>query len=187
MRSIPRKHAMNEGCSRRWHGLLGSALAMSTLGIASCASKPRTLTVSISKLESAAEVGPIHTQRSLVTDVETLQPFSIALGPRLGLVQVRSAGEWQRLREVAPEVGDCPNLSRGSVVGILCRTGTPLDGDWPIDLDTVRIADGAGFICASFHGGSYLPDGATYLETTYIEGLNSVLMVDVNGVRFYTE
>lgn len=192
MRSNPRKAAALEGCSHHpgscaARTAFGAAAALAALAATSCASKSRAPAVSIETLESAAAVGPIRIERSLVSDSEALRDLSISLGPRLGLVQVRSAGDWQRLREAVPEIGACPNLSRGTLVGILCRTGTPLDGDWPIDLDAVRIADGAGFVCASFHGGSYLPDGATYLETTYIEGLNSVLMVDVNGVRFYTE
>ena len=164
------------------------ALALLALPFVSCASKLRAVAaVSIEALESAPPISPITTERSIVTDAEALRPLSIDLGPRLNLVQVRNPNDWQRLREVAPEIGDCPNLERGALVGILCRTGTPLDGDWPIDLDAVRVADSAGFVCASFHGGTYLPDGVAYLETAYIEGLSSVLMVDVNGVRFYTE
>lgn len=162
-------------------------LGLAALELASCASQPRVVAVSVEALESAAEVGPILTERSIITDADALQSFYVALGPRMGLVQVHNGADWDRLREVAPEIGDCPNLARGSVIGIVCRTGTPLDGDWPIELNAVRITDGAGFVCASFHGGSYLPDGAAFLEATYVEGLNSVLMVDVNGVRFYTE
>jgi hypothetical protein len=184
-REIERKS--RTGFQRSTPARLRLGLGFVALGLASCASQPRVVAVSIAALESAAEVGPILTERSIVTDADALRPFYVALGPRMGLVQVHSAADWDRLREAAPEIGTCPNLARGSVIGIVCRTGTPLDGDWPIELDAVRIADGAGFVCASFHGGSYLPDGSAFLETTYVEGLNSVLMVDVNGVRFYTD
>ena len=38
-----------------------------------------------------------------------------------------------------------------------------------------------------FEGGSFLPDGTTFLEAAQYDGLAAVLIVDVNGTRFYPE
>ena len=95
--------------------------------------------------------------------------------------------DWEILRRYAPEIGPCPDLSRGIVVGVTSEAGLPLDGSWPIRLEAARIYQGAGFLIARFDGGSFLPDGTTYLEAAQFDGLHIVLMAEVNGVRFYPE
>ena len=109
------------------------------------------------------------------------------LGARLGLVQVNSAEQWARLARLAPGLGPCPDLSGGSVVGLASTIGMPLNGRWPIHVQSVRAHEGAGLLVARFDGGSYLPDGTAYLETMYVPDLATVLVVEVNGVRFYPE
>jgi hypothetical protein len=154
-------------------------------GLSACGSRPHSVTVHT--LETAAAVEPRATQRAIVSTLPAGGGAGYALGQRLSLFEVRTPGQWQSLRRHAPELGPCPDLSRGIIVGLASHAGMPLDGQWPIRLDTVRVYKGAGFVIASFAGGSYLPDGTTYLETAQFEGLRSVLMVEVNGVRFYPQ
>ncbi len=73
------------------------------------------------------------------------------------------------------------------LVGIACWAGTPIDGGWPIQLETVRVQSGGGLLNAKFNGGSYLPDGTARLETDYVKGLATVLVVDIDGTSFYPE
>ncbi len=163
--------------------------AMSALAVLlpACAVSPPVKTVSLVSLE----VAPIHAvvggKRYVVSDPAALKTLCIPLGPRLGLLQVRSAGEWQLLSEAVPGIGPSPDLRRGTLVGIVCWAGTPIDGTWPVRLDAVRVCSGGGLMTATFQGGTYLPDGTVRLETDYVEGLRSVLVVDVNGTSFYPD
>ena len=157
------------------------------LVVSACATRPRARAVSIGALETAAAVEPSVTRRAIVSDLAELDELYCPLGRRLGLLQIRTASQWETLRRCAPELGRCPDLTRGIVVGLVSHAGLPLNGTWPIHLDTVRVHDGAGFVTARFQGGSFLPDGTTYLETAQVDGLCAVLMVEVNGVRFYPD
>ena len=125
--------------------------------------------------------------RAIVSDVAGIGELSRPLGRRLSLIEIHNASEWDALRRHAPELGPAPDFSRGTVFGLASHAGVPLDGDWPIRLDLVRVYDGAGFAVASFAGGSYLPDGTSYLEAVQVENLDTVLMVEVNGTRFYPQ
>lgn len=161
--------------------------ALLPLGFVSCSSVPPRAEISVRSLEQASSSNPIHAQRAIVEDTPAIDSICVPLGPRLGLVQIRHSAEWTQLQKAIPEVGPCPDLVHGCVVGVISRAGLPLNGEWPINLDDVRINQGAGYVSATFQGGSYLPDGTTYLEWAYVEGLNSVLIVDVNGLRYFTD
>lgn len=141
--------------------------------------------VTLESLEAAPTKPMRDTQRYVVSDPQTLQRLCTPLGPRLGLLQIKSARDWELLRRLVPEIGPCPDLTHGTMIGLACWAGTPLDGRWPIDLQSIQLRSGGGLISASFHGGTYLPDGTARLETTYVKGLNTVLVVDVDGTSFY--
>ena len=154
--------------------------------LGSCSAQPRVLEVSLRALEQAEAVHPSGEIFAIAADESALRSLYSPLGSRLGLIEIARPQEWERLRAAAPGVGPCPDLRRGVVVGVLSRTGRPLDTDaWPIRLDTVRSIDGAGYVTAEFEGGTYLPDGTTYLALAQLDGVHSVLLVEVNGVRFY--
>jgi hypothetical protein len=116
-----------------------------------------------------------------------LRPLYTPLGRRLGLIQVRDAGEWQQLLRAAPSAGPDPDFRRGIIVGLVSPCGSSLDGTWPFSWEAVRMYEGAGLLEARFNAGNYLPDGTTYLETAYVEGLAAVLVVSVDGVNYYPD
>lgn len=141
--------------------------------------------IALSDLEAAPPCPPAQRQQALVADVARLRPLCTPLGRRLALIQIRTLRDWDRLRESVPGLGPCPDLNRGSVVGLVSLAGTPLDGGWPVSLETVQVYDGGGLVRARFYGGTYWPDGTAYLETGYVPGLYAVLAVDINGTAFY--
>ncbi|MFQ5806479.1 MAG: hypothetical protein ACE5I3_08520 [Phycisphaerae bacterium] len=155
--------------------------------LSACSARLRDRTISVRTLESAPAVEPSVTRRAVVSDPPRLEGLYCPLGRRLGLFHIRTASEWEVLRRCAPELGPAPDFARGIVVGLASHTGQPLNGQWPIHLETVRVHEGVGFAIARFEGGSFLPDGTTYLETAQFDGLATVLMVEVNGTRFYPE
>ena len=155
--------------------------------LSACGTHPRGRAISVCSLETASTSPPIATQRTLVSDTADLEHLYYPLGRRLGLFQIKTTDEWEALCRHAPELGPSPDFSRGIVVGMASRVGMPLDGTWPIHLQSMRIHEHAGFAIARFEGGSFLPDGTTYLETAQFDGLAVVLMVEVNGLRFYPE
>jgi len=113
--------------------------------------------------------------------------MSSPLGPRLGLLQIRTTEQWQRLARAAPQLGACPDLAHGMVIGLACWAGEPVSGTWPVRIDAVRVADGAGLLEAHFAGGSYLPDGSARLETVFVPAFVNVLVADIDGTMFYPE
>jgi hypothetical protein len=166
-------------------GVLASAVIVAFL--AGCQATPATVWVSLSELESAPRTPCAQRQRLVATDPDALRTVATPLGDRLGLLQVRSATQWQQLQAAVPDVGPCPDLSSGSMIGLICWAGTPLTGRWPIHIDAVRVHRGAGMLEGSFQGGSYLPDGSACIETAYVPRLRSVLAVDVGGTTFYPD
>ena len=141
-------------------------------------------TVSLQALEQAPPAAAQPVAHAVVASADTLRGLCTPLGPRLGLIQIRSVAEWTRLARAAGLVQACPDLRRGMLVGLLCWAGTPVDGGAPIRIRSVHTKDGGGLLRAQFAGGSYLPDGTAYLDTEFVPDLNSVLAVDVNGTLF---
>jgi hypothetical protein len=129
----------------------------------------------------------LPTRRTVVGDSRALQDVCTPLGPRLGLLQVRSPDQWNRLARILRLTRPCPDFGRGTLVGIVSWAGAPLDGAWPVRLDSVQVADGGGLVNATFSTGSYLPDGTAYAETAFVQDLQAVLVVNVNGTTFYPE
>jgi hypothetical protein len=173
----------------RWVRVAGRGLWVvgfaGLLALNACSNRAPIRTVRLHTLEAAA---PLHSQaraRVIVSDAARLAGIYHPLGERLGLIQVRTAAQWARLAALAPGLGTCPDLKSGAVVGVASRVGLPLDGHWPVHVQAVRGYEGAGYLVADFNGGSYLPDTTTYLETVYVPDLAAVLVVEVNGVRFY--
>ena len=148
-------------------------------------SAPRTIT--LAALEQAPTATATTYEHVVVANPQPLRALCTPLGPRLGLVQIRSAQQWALLAQAAPHLRPCPDLRRGILVGLVCWAGTPVDGHWPIRIDGVQVREGAGLVRADFRGGTYLPDGVTFLETAHVPGLAVVLAVDVNGATFYPE
>lgn len=120
----------------------------------------------------------------LVTDPAALRPLYQPLGRRWGLIQVRDAEQWAQLARAVSGLGPSPDLQRGLVVGLVCQTGTPVTGDCPVHWDATRVFDGGGLIEARFASGNYRPDGATYLQAVYVEGLAGTLVVSMDGVAY---
>jgi hypothetical protein len=163
-------------------------LALLTVpALTACSRVTNRRVVTVASLESASPVEVDDRVRAVIRDVERLRPLCVALGPRLGLVEVRSPADWEVLQQVVPGLGPCPDLSTGMVVGVVSWAGMPVNGGWPIRMESVRVRFGGGLVNAHFEPGSYLPDGSGYLETAYVEGLQTVLLVDVDGTAFYPE
>ncbi len=170
----------------RARGILPAMVTLAVLAslLPACCLGPAGRTVRLTDLEHAPRVLLPPAQRITVSDPKMLHELCTPLGPRLGLLQVRSAADWTRLAEAAPGLGPCPDLRAGTVIGLACWAGTTLDGRWPLRIDGVRLYHGAGLIEANFHGGTFLPDGQTTLETAYVPGLAAILAADVNGTTF---
>lgn len=153
--------------------------------LTSCTSSVAVTRVSLDALESAPVHRPRQRARTMVADVDKLADLYHPLNSQIGIVQVRSLKDWQRLSRVAPQPAPPPDFSRGMIVGVLCRAGTPIQGGWPAVIESVRVFDTAGLLISRFQSGCYLPDATAYLESVYVEGLSTVLVVDVNDLRFY--
>lgn len=158
----------------------GSLFAVFAALLTACAA-PRGITVET--LQQAPRT-PLRGQRLVISDVTALGPAYKTLSPRLGLLVVGTDAEWRALAAVCPNVGDRPDLTRGTVVGLVSRAGTPVDGGWPIQLDAIRLSGSGGWIEGTFHPATYQPDSAAYAETAYVPGLGTVLVVEINGL-FY--
>lgn len=153
--------------------------------VSACSAVPHERVVSVQQLERASPCTESALGRALVSDPRRLAGMMSVLSPRLAVVQACSDAEWRLLQATAPELAGRPDFSRGMVIGVLTAAGSSLDGRWPIRIESVRVFDEAGYVCATFEGGSYLPDGVAYVEAAYVPGLKAVVMLDVNGVRYY--
>lgn len=144
-------------------------------------------TVRMQALETAPPTDFLETHRIVLGELNSLADLYRPLCPRLGVIQIARERDWQRLARAAPRLGPCPDFSQGAVIGIVSRAGTPLDGAWPVDLTSVRVTDGAGYLEASFRAGTYLADGVACVTLAHCRGLDRVLMADVNGLRYFTD
>lgn len=160
-------------------------IALLAAACSSCTATHPVRLVTLGALEAAPSFRPAEVTECAVLDVEKLRGLCTPLGPRLGLLQIRSQEDWGRLTSAVSGLGQCPDLTRGTLVGVGCWAGTPLEGECPVRLESVQLSDGGGLLTVHFAGGSFHPDGTGQLETGYVEGLQSVLVVDVNGTPFY--
>ncbi len=174
--------------ARRLRLAIAVACSGCLLGVAFACSPANPLhTVSLQSLESAPPAAGLPPRRFVVSDTEALRKLCQPLGHHLALVQIRSHEDWQQLARAVPQIGPCPDLTHGRMVGLVTEAGLPLGGGWPLNWDAVRVVDGAALIEAHFAPGNYLPDGLTCLETAYVENLRSVLVVAVDNAHYYPE
>lgn len=171
------------GRARRALRLAAAAAAAA----AGCTTAPPVRTIGLDELETASPVAATDFSRALVPDGPALRELCTPLGPRLGLLQIGSREQWLALARIVPRLGPCPNFSRGMIVGVACWAGLPADGRWPLRIEGIRVCRGGGLVSATFEPGTYLPDGTAYLETAYVDGLRTVLAVDINGTSFYPD
>jgi len=105
----------------------------------------------------------------------------------MAVYQIRDPDDWAKLRSAAPHLPDCPDLANGIAIVIASGIGTPLHGQWPVTLESASAVDGAALVRVRFEGGNYLPDATTYIDVGYISGVTDVLVVEINGVRFFPD
>ena len=160
-------------------------LCVLLVALPSCATRISVTHISLRALETAPSSRPRERTRAIVSDVDKLGSLHHPLNANIGIVQIRSIADWRRLNEVAPQPGPPPDFSRGIVVGVLSRAGMPIDGGWPASIESVQMVDSAGLLVSHFHSGCYLPDTTAYLESAFIEGLHTLLVVDIDDLRFY--
>lgn len=166
-------------------GMTALPVCVLLVALTSCATRLPVTHVSLRALETAPSSRPRERIRTIVSDVDKLGALHHALNVNIGIVQIRSIADWRLLNEVAPQPGPPPDFSRGIVVGVLSRAGMPLDGGWPASIESVQMVDSAGLLISHFHSGCYLPDTTAYLESAYVEGLHTLLVVDIDDLRFY--
>ena len=164
-------------------GLIAATLSLVPL-VGCIALNPRR-TVSTEELERGSQYVPQDRRRVVISYVTQLGDAYVQLSPRLGLIQVRTVDQWRQFAAATRWSDAAPNLADGRVVGLAYSAGTPVDGEWPVELQGVRACGDAGLLLGRLHGGSYLPDGATYAELTYVKKPCTILMVDVGGARFF--
>lgn len=162
--------------------LLGCA---GLLALSACSAPGVTRTIQLQSLErgASAEITPLG--HAILSDPDQLAFARQPLGRRMAVYQIRSAAEFAKLQAIAPNLTDCPDFTRGIAVAVASEIGTPLHGHWPVTLESARMVDGAGLIRARFEGGNYLLDAATYVDVVYITGVTDVLVVEINGIRYF--
>lgn len=167
----------------RW-GLAIPGLMLSGGG---CTAARPVHVVPLARLEAAEPAETGAAQRIVVSNPEALRDVIYPLGKRCGLIAIRGAADWMRLREAAPELQVGDETARGTLIGVALWAGTPLDGRWPVRAVTIRTSDGGALAEYTLAGGTYRPDGVTYLDVVFVPSAKAVLVVDINGVRFYLD
>lgn len=172
------------GFWRRLAAILPAAL-LGVWAISGCQKSHTQREITVAELEGAGPARPTQRQRVQVSDPRALALACPILGERVILIQARNAAEWASVQLAMPELHLTPDFSRGSVIGLASCAGTPVGGEWPIALRTIRVCRGAALVRAEFAAGTYLPDEQTFAEVAFVEGLNTALVIDVNGERYY--
>ena len=166
------------------HGAVWLA-ACGLLALSAC-SAPLQRMVSLQSLEDS-NLQLAHPLGQVMVDRVDWAADVAPLGSRLALCQVRTPDDWAALQAHHPGLGPCPDLQNGTVVGLASRVGQPLSGRWPLRIEHAQVSGGAILLTAHFEGGTYLPDGTTYLDLAYVPHGQQVLVVDINGVRYYLD
>ncbi len=164
-----------------------AASCASLVALSCAAPQPAVQRVSLASLEAAQPRYGGDRIRAVISDVSRLGELYHALTDRVGMVEVRDRVQWERLHSVAPRLGPPPDFDRGILVGVVSRVGQRVDGRWPIRLESVRLNHQAGLLSSSFESGAYLPDGVAFMEAAFVEGLSAVLVVEVDGMRFFAD
>ena len=159
--------------------------ALAGVAFAGCHTRTATPTTDWTALDLGSQVTPRRLHRAALGDPAGLAPLHRPLSARLGVVVVRNADDWQTLADAIPDIGPCPDLTGGAVIGLVTRTGTPVDGGWPVQVTGARQAGRAGVVQVSSRGGAYLSTGIVYVEVIYVPGPQKVVAVDLDGWRQY--
>lgn len=162
-------------------------LAMLGLTGLSCSVAPKHRYVRVEDVEAGARVRAVPLVLSVAADAGPLRSLCVPLSEGLSLLQVTNATDWGRLQPLVPQLGQMPDFRSGAVVGLVCWSGTPIGDPWPIEVIEVRALNGAGVLRASFAGGTFLPDGTARVAAVYAPDVLGVLVVDVDGERYYPQ
>lgn len=160
------------------------AVAVCLPHIAGCSAPPGQTYIHMETLEVAAEARLSEPQRAVVLDESRIASLVRSVNDRVALIEIRDDREWDVFRATCVGLGPRPNFSCGAFVAVMTRVGQPLDGEWPCRLEGVRVVQGAGLVNATLRGGTYLPDGTTYIDGAIVCGLRRSLVLEINGDRF---
>lgn len=136
-------------------------------------------------LEISAEAPLNERIRAIVCDPDRVAPLLLSISDRIAYLEIRTDREWEALAAGCSDIGPRPDFSSGVFLAVVSRIGQPVDGAWPCRLESVRVQSGFGLVSASLHAGTYLPDGMACLEGVFVAGLRRVVMVDLNGERYF--
>ncbi len=133
--------------------------------------------------------GPTSVRMVPLTDTWLPDPAALAremhaLGPRLAVLQVRDPQAWNAVAAALPDPPPLPDFKSGSVVGLISRIGRPVGGSAPVQLREVLDLGDAASISGAFAGGSFLPDGSTYLTLAWVETRSPVDLAEIDGQIF---
>lgn len=153
---------------------------------AGCGS-PEPVIVPVTRLATAPLVRPTGTLRGRISYDRPL-PGTIAreLSDEFTLVILRNNADLTELRRgLGISDSFSPDFARGLVVGIVAMVGEPVENQWPIRIDGVRIVYGLGWVDATLEPGLYHPlQTAGYVELAYVPNLSSVAIVQINHRMF---
>lgn len=157
-------------------------------GCVSSSPQPAHVEIAAWELARAEPVTLVPVGRTRVSyDRRLPQRITQPLSDLFTLVDIDRQEDWNALRRSLgiPAPAQPVDLSKGSIVGILANVGEPADNIWPIELRTVRVKAGCGWIEAEFAPGLYYPlRTAGYLELAYVPGLRHVRMIRINHHTF---
>ncbi len=165
--------------------LYGFVAAANLLLPASCTPGPRQ--VALRQLADPANEVRVARRRAVLRDYEPVAPLVTPLAGHIGLLRVRDEQEWDRLSRAAQALGPRPDFRAGSIVGVVSRCGSRVDGSWPIELQGVHVRERLGMVVAASQSGCYLPDAVTQVEFAWVAGLSRVAVVDIDGQRILVE
>lgn len=161
---------------------LGAVLALLTMF--ACSAPSRRVEIHLGDLEAGPAAALTTLGRHVVADPRALDAVAVRLCDGLSLVTIRSRSEWDALRRAVPGIAGREWQGR-TVFGLCATLGTPLSGEWPVHVTGLRRHLGAGLLESRFASGTYLPDGATFAELVACDDVSTVLVVEVDGVRYY--
>jgi len=142
------------------------------------------------ELAQTVRIDPALTWHLRLTDAKCVPPeLTRTLCEEYDALHVTSSAQWRQLRcclgipDKAP--GRDLDFCHGSVFGIIARVGEPAAERWPIELDTVRLVNGNGWINLRFISGLYYPlQGPPFLYAAYVPGLRIPRIIQVDRLKF---
>lgn len=153
----------------------------------SCDAPRHDRAISLSALERAPSATINENHRFVIEDSDALRGLYRPIGKRAGFIEIRTQAQWDQFRRACPSCPSTVDWHRCTILALATWVGEPMDGRFPLKLAGIRTVDGAAMVSYTIAGGNYRPDGATYVDIAYADGVDSVVLVEVNGVRFYTQ